>query len=328
VTLLTSQSKRVLIVGHSGQDGTLLSESIKSRGDQVFGFSRSGFYPPNTNLCNQTWNASDKKQVRALLIELRPDEIYYLAAHHTSSEGTKSKSAIEDFDLSYETHVLGLLQILVVVEESIPSCRIFYAASSLVYEGDPGEIQDEQTPFCPSSFYGMTKAQGVWLCREFRNNRGVFASTGILYNHESRFRAPHFLSQKIIRAAARIALGSREKLKLGDITARVDWGYAGDFVNAFQKILKLPFGDDFIVATGESHTVREFAELSFACFGLDWREHTEHSPEVLTRRLSPRVGDASKLRAATGWVPTMSFAELINHLVDSERDRLVHLAQL
>ncbi len=328
MTILSARSKRVLIVGHIGQDGTLLSEEIKKRGDEVFGISRNGTYPVKIPGCPNLCIASSPEKIGAFVTEICPDEIYYLAAHHTSSEGTKSKSAIEDYHLSYETHVLGLLHVLVVVAERIPSCRIFYAASSLVFEGEQGEVQDEQTPFCPSGFYGMTKAQGVWLCREFRNNRGVFASTGILYNHESRFRAPHFLSQKIIRAAARIASGSREKLKLGDITARVDWGYAGDFVNAFQKILMLPFGDDFIVATGESHTVREFAELSFACFGLDWREHTEHSPEVLTRRLSPRVGNASKLRTATGWVPSMSFSELIDHLVASERNRLGHLAQL
>lgn len=313
---------RVLIVGHTGQDGTLLRAGLVSRGDEVFGVSRTVTHPSPIPGCPPAWFAGDPDSVRDFIVALRPEEIYYLAAYHTSSEGSEAVSAVEAYGLSHETHVLGLLHVLAAVAEHVPACRIFYAASSLLYDGEHGEVQDESTPFNPSGFYGMTKAQGVWLCREFRKSKGVFASAGILYNHESSHRAAHFLPQKIVRTAARIAAGSAEKLRLGDISARVDWGYAGDYVLAFQKILALPASDDFIIATGEAHSVQELADLSFARFGLDWRDHTELNPGVLTRRLNVRIGDARKLRAASGWQPTLDFPGLIDLLVAAEQARL------
>ena len=317
---------RVLIVGHTGQDGTLLRASLEGRGDEVFGVSRSGTHPDSIPGCPPSWTVGDPKKVRNFIVALRPDEIYYLAAYHTSSEGSVVVSALEAYGLSHETHVLGLLHVLDAVADHVPACRVFYAASSLVFDGENGEVQNELSTFNPRGYYGMTKALGIWLCREFRKSRHVFASVGILYNHESQYRAPHFLSQKIVRAAARIASGSREKLRLGEISARVDWGYAGDYVMAFQRALALPAGDDFIIATGEAHSVKEFAELSFARFGLDWRDHTEHSPGVLTRRLNVRIGDSSKLRAASGWQPTLDFPGLIDHLVAAEHARLALLS--
>lgn len=316
---------RVLIVGHTGQDGTLLRESLERRGDQVFGVSRTAIYPDPIPGCPPAWIAGDPDVVRDFVVAVRPAEIYYLAAYHTSSEGSDALSAVEAYGLSHETHVVGLLHVLEAVAECVPACRIFYAASSLVYDGEHGEVQDELTPFNPSGFYGMTKVLGIWLCREFRRNRGVFVSAGILYNHESPYRAAHFLSQKIVKTAARIAAGSAERLRLGDISARVDWGYAGDYVVAFQKILALPAGDDFVIATGEAHSVQEFAELSFARFGLDWRDHTELNPGVLTRRLNVRIGDSRKLRATSGWKPTLDFPGLIDLLVTAEQARILPL---
>lgn len=314
---------RVLIVGHTGQDGRLLHASLESRGDEVFGVSRTATHPSTIPGCPRAWYAGDPDSVRKFIVALRPEEIYYLAAYHTSSEGSEMVSRIEAYSLSHETHVLGLLNILSTVVDDLPECRIFYAASSLVFDGQRGEMQNELTEFNPTGFYGMTKAQGIWICREFRKSKDVFVSVGILYNHESPYRATHFLSQKIVRAASRIAAGSPEKLRLGDISARVDWGYAGDYVLAFQKILALSESDEFIIATGESHTVQEFAELTFDRFGLDWRDHTEFSPGLLTRRLSVRIGDASKLREASGWQPRFNFPGLIDHLVSAEQARAV-----
>ena len=318
---------RALIVGHNGQDGTLLRHSLEGQGYEVFGVSRSCTYPPAIPGCPLAWSARDPDNVLNFITALRPDEVYYLAAYHTSSEGSVTISAIEEFALSYEAHVQGLLHLLVSVAEKHSVCRIFYAASSLVFDGKNSEVQDEHTPFNPTGYYGMTKAQGIWICREFRKSRGVFVSVGFLYNHESKHRAPHFLSQKIVRAAGRIASGSPEKLCLGDIFARVDWGYAGDFVSAFQHILKLPVSDDFIVATGKAHSVKEFAELTFDRFGLKWSDHIEYAPSVLKRHLNVRIGDASKLRMASGWKPTLDFTGLIEHLVSAEKARIAYLAQ-
>jgi GDPmannose 4,6-dehydratase len=314
---------RVLIIGHSGQDGTLLRESLETRGDEVFGVSRSATYPFNFLGCSSPWDIGDSDFVRKLILAVRPDEIYYLAAHHTSSEGTLQVSGVDEYISCHKTHVLGLLNVLDVLSLHLTTCKIFYAASSLVFDGEIDEVQNELTPFNPGGYYGITKALGIWLCRDYRKKRGLIASVGILYNHESHYRSEHFLSQKIIRAAARIAAGSKEKLRLGDITARVDWGYAGDYVNAFQKILALPVGDDFIVATGKSHTVQNFAELSFAGFGLDWQNHVEHYPSVLTRHQTTRIGNAIKLRTATGWRMELDFSGLIEKLIFEERARQV-----
>jgi len=246
-----------------------------------------------------------------------------LAAYHTSSEVCVEVSTFEDYALSHETHVLGLLNDLSTVAEHLPECRIFYASSSSVFECERGETQNKLIEIIPSEFDGMTKLQGIWLCREFRKSKNVFVSVGILYNYESPYRATRFLSQKIVSTAARIVAGSPEKLRLGDISARVDWGYAGDYVVAFQKILALSEGDEFIIATSEAHSLQEFAELTFNLLGLDWRDYTELNPGVLTRRLSVRIGDASKLRAASGCQPTLNFPGLINLLVAAEQARAV-----
>jgi GDPmannose 4,6-dehydratase len=319
---LATFKKRILIIGHTGQDGSLLRESIEDQGGEVFGVSSSGTYPQSIPGCPADWVAGEPESVRKFILALRPDEIYYLAAHHTSSEGRLELLRLEAYVRSHEVHVLGLLNVLDTVSLYVPFCRIFYAASSLVFDGEQGEIQDELSPFSPTDFYGMTKAQGVWLCREFRKKRGLFVSVGILYNHESKYRPAHFLSQKIVRSAARISAGSPEMLQLGNLGARVDWGFAGDYVIAFQEILKLSKADDFIIASGEAHSVQEFAELSFDRFGLDWRNHTVQSQVVLTRQLKTRIGNTRKLKETSGWQPTLDFPGLIDNLVKAEQARL------
>jgi len=312
---------RVLIIGHSGQDGTLLLKSLESSGHEVYGMSRYSFYPEAMVDLAVVSGNRDLQSIRDFIRFLQPTQIYYLAAHHTSSEGAGTDSLIDTYMYSHETHVLGFLNVLNAVEESIPNCRVFYAASSLVFSGMTGEVQNESTPLDPVGFYGLTKAQGILLSHEYRRQRGLFVSVGILYNHESPHRPAHFLSQKIVRAAARIAAGSDENLIVGDLTARVDWGYAGDYVLAFQKILELPTSDDFIVASGEAHSVQEFTERVFDGFGLDWRDHVEVNRDVLTRQFKVRIGDVAKLKSETGWTPSLDFFGLIDHLVSAEKAR-------
>ncbi len=316
---------RVLIIGHSGQDGTLLLKSLESSGHEVYGMSRFSLYPEVMADSAVVSGNRDLQSVRDFIRLLQPAQIYYLAAYHTSSEGTESASLMESYMRSHETHVLGFLNVLNTVKEYVPTCRVFYAASSLVFSGEIGEVQNELTPLNPIGFYGLTKVQGIFLSQEYRRQRGVFVSVGILYNHESPYRPAHFLSQKIVRVAARIAAGSDENLMLGDLTARVDWGYAGDYVLAFQKILGLPTSDDFIVASGEAHSVQEFAELAFARFGLDWRDHVKVNQDVLTRQFKVRIGNAEKLKSKTGWTPSLDFVGLIDHLVDAEKARTLSI---
>jgi GDPmannose 4,6-dehydratase len=306
---------KVIIVGHRGQDGTLLSHSLESSGHEVFGFSRSSSYSTDPQYSNLRVHIEDAESVYSLVDRFQPDEVYYLAAHHTSSEKISQSDPRTDFHLSQLTHVIGPLNFLSAIRERSPHSRFFYASSSLVFSGKNGEVQDEQTPLSPQGFYGITKAEGMWLCREFRERFNIFASVGILYNHESYLRPANFLSQKIVQSAIRIASGSDEKLVVGDLSSRVDWGYAPDYVKAFQDILSLNYSEDFIISTGEAHSVQEFIEIAFEYFNLDPQEYVIEDPSLLRRRPPAKVGDSTKLKAKTGWQPSLSFRDFVKQLI-------------
>lgn len=243
-----------------------------------------------------------------------PDEIYYLAAFHHATEDVIDLSAAALLRCSFEVHVMGLLNVLQAMEECCPRTRLFYAASSHVFGPPESEWQDERTPLAPNTAYGISKAAGLQCCQLYRQ-KGIFAATGILFNHESSLRKPSFLSQKIVRGALQAQRDPTYRVMLGDLDARVDWGYAPDYVDAIFRILQLSEASDFVVASGEMHTVREFAEAAFGALGLDWRRQVETDPRLLTRVSYPLRGDSTKLRVATGWSPSVSFIELVARLV-------------
>jgi GDPmannose 4,6-dehydratase len=294
---------------------------LRSRGYGVLAIGRTA-----TESLGFDWeghvDVSDPQSVLRMLTVLQPREVYHLAAFHHSSEQRVAFSP-ELFVRSYETNVFSLYNLLEGIRAGSPSSRLFYAASSMVF-GDPvDEVQNEATPFNPKGVYGITKASGVFACRVFREQHGVFASAGILYNHESQYRGPQFVSQKIVRAAVAIAMGLRaEKLVLGDLSSEVDWGYAPDFVQAFHGVLGLPAADDFIVATGVKRSVRDFVELAFKAVGLLAEGHVVENQQVVTRRSAARVGDATRLRERAGWRPTCTFEEMVRRLVDAETARV------
>lgn len=310
-------AKRTIVVGHTGQDGTLLVRDLRLRGDEIVGISRSSKMraaglPPGSK-----GDIRNQDEVSALIEAFRPDEVYYLAAHHTSSESDHVPATPrEQFEAAQATHVTGLLNFLSAIVEKSPAARIFYASSSLVFSGENGESQDETTPLTPQGFYGITKAQGMWLCREFRNRHKVFASVGILYNHESHLRPPGFLSAKIIQTAIRISEGSAEKLEIGSLSSKVDWGYAGDYVAAFQKILAADEAGDFVVATGEAHTVEEFIHIVFRYFGIDPGGYVVENRTILARTPPVKIGNANRLRVKTGWKPSRGYAEFVTQLIE------------
>lgn len=315
-------AKRTIVVGHAGQDGSLLVGDLQKRGDQIIGIGRSSSIFPAGFPSDVIEDITNAKEVYQAVRLFQPDEIYYLAAYHTSSEAGATQAPLhKQFESAQAIHVTGLVNCLSAIVEESPATRLFYASSSLVFSGENGERQDETTPLTPQGFYGITKAQGMWLCREFRKNHKVFASTGILYNHESHLRAPGFLSAKIIKAAIRISEGSPEKLEVGNLSSRVDWGYAKDYVAAFQKILAANSPDDFIVATGEAHTVEEFIHIVFNHFGLDPNRYVVENKKILSRTPPVKIGDSKKLRNMTGWKPSLSYAEFVPQLIE---DHLAH----
>ncbi len=294
-----------LVIGAGGQDGRLLSEPLSREGVRVVGFTRGSL------------DLSSATAVQTMIASERPDQIYYLAAHHHSSQD-KAPGPADLFRASFAAHVDGLVNVLEAMRLVAPVARLFYAASSHVFGSQPSTpIQDESTPLNPDNIYGITKTAGVHACRHYRNEHRVFASVGYLYNHESPYRRAEFVTTKIIRGAIDISRGNRDVLVLGDLSAQIDWGWAPDYVDAMMRILRLDHPDDFVIATGHSHTVQEFVELAFAGVGLDWRKHVQENPVIITKRKLGLVGNPAKLKAATGWSPTVTFEGMIRKLLDA-----------
>ena len=305
-----------IVVGAGGQDGHYLCRELTTRGDRVVRIARSGIYGDMSQRPLDILNAD---AVADLVREVLPDEIYYLAAHHHSSqEGTGSLRAL--LDESYQIHCVGLQNCLNAMSVVRRETRLFYAASSLIF-GDPAESpQTEDTPMAPFCAYGVTKLNGVGLCRAYRANEGLFASAGILYNHESPLRHRDFVRRKIACAVADIYRGRGSRLELGALDAQVDWSAAEDVVRAMMAMLSVDEPRDFIVASGVLHTVRDFVARAFSLVGLDYRDHILEVPRILHRplRKRPLCGDSKRLRLATGWQPKLSFDDLVELLVQAE----------
>ena len=247
------------------------------------------------------------------------DEIYYLAAHHHSSEDDLGLTA-ELVRRSFAVHVDGLLNILDAMVACVPKARLFYAASSHIFGVVSGSPQTEETPLRPICVYGITKSAGVELCRLFRQQHGVFASVGILYNHESPRRGPSFLSRKVARAVVEIERGARASLVLGDLDARTDWGYAPEYVEAMRRILALEQSGDFVISSGRAESVREFVAAAFGQAGLDWTKYVRVDRTVDRKaKRGLLVGDPGKVARLTGWSARTSVQDLARLMVDAER---------
>jgi len=306
--------RSALIIGASGQDGRLLTDLLLRRGYRVRGWTRSS--PPTATDCEcETVDLLKARAVERELRRLQPDEIYYLAAFHHSTEDRIKLSETELLERSVEIHLLGLQNVLEAIKTTNGATRLFFAASSHVFGTPNVAMQDESTPLNPTSAYGISKTAGLRCCQLYRDEDGIFAAAGILFNHESALRPPSFLSQKIVRGALRAQRDPAFKLVLGDLAARTDWGYAPDYVEAMYRILQLPEAGDFVVATGEQHTVEEFAAIAFGEVGLDWRQHVTTDSSLLNKPALPLCGNAAKLRKMTGWAPTLSFHEIVRSLV-------------
>lgn len=307
--------KTALVVGSEGQDGRLLRALLERRRDRVLGVHRTGVSSSGLEW-SEAVDITRFEAVQAVVRALRPDEIYHLAAIHHSSQ----EAHVEDlgsFRRLYEVNFFSLLNFLEAARLHSPSSRIFYAASSHVFGRPDTEVQDETTPLRPESSYAMTKADGLHACRLYRESHRLFASTGILYTHESRYRDEKFLSMKIVRGALRIKAGAERELVLGRLDARVDWGFAPDYVEAMPLILAAPEAGEFVIASGTAHSVQDFVRIAFAAVGLDWRRYVRENPSLMTRDTPLRIGNPGKLKAATGWSPKTGFESMIRELVRS-----------
>ncbi|MBC7353449.1 MAG: GDP-mannose 4,6-dehydratase [Thermogutta sp.] len=317
-------TKRALITGITGQDGSYLAEFLLQKGYEVHGMVRrsstEGFeriQHIRDRIHLHQADLLDQLSLVRLLAEVRPHEVYNLAA--MSFVPTSWEQPL----LTGEFTALGVTRMLEAIRHVDRTIRFYQASSSEMFGAVREEPQNENTPFYPRSPYGVAKVYGHWITVNYRESFGIFACSGILFNHESPRRGKEFVTRKVTDAVARIKLGLQEKLYLGNLDAMRDWGFAGDYVEAMWLMLQQPQPDDYVVATGEKHSVRELVELAFDYVGLDWKRYVEIDPrlirpaEVFTLR-----GDATKARTVLGWKPRVTFPELVRMMVDADLERV------
>ena len=323
--------KKALITGITGQDGSYLAELLIGKGYQVHGLIRrsSSFntgrldhlyrdpHDPNAALLLHYGDLTDANSLRELLGRSSPDEVYNLGAH---------SHVRVSFDMPiYTADVCGvgtmrLLEAIREYQQNVSRRIRFYQASSSEMFGNAHECpQNERTPFYPRSPYAAAKVYSFWVTVNYREAYGLFACNGMLFNHESPRRGETFVTRKITRAIGRIKYGLQKHLHLGNIDARRDWGFAGDYVEAMWMMLQQPEPDDFVIATGESHSVREFLELAFGCVDLDWRDFVKTDPRYFRpTEVHQLLGDATKARNELGWAPKVGFPELVRRMAEAD----------
>ncbi|MCX6702712.1 MAG: GDP-mannose 4,6-dehydratase [Candidatus Wolfebacteria bacterium] len=322
--------KKALITGITGQDGSYLAEFLPGKGYEVHGltrvpalenpearFSRIGGLLNNKKIILHYGDVSDYPTVWRLIAKIKPDEVYHLAAI------SSIKSTFEDDFGTFKTNTDSAHYLLSAIKELAPGAKFYFAGSSEMFGHPKATPQDENTPFNPVSPYAISKLAGFNLVKMYREAYGIFACTGIAYNHESPRRGFEFVTRKIISTAAKIKLGLEKELKMGSLDSRRDWGYAGDFVEAMWLMLQADKADDYVIGTGINHTVQELIEITFNNLGLDWQKFVVidkefvRPPETFEFRANP-----VKIKTILGWVPKTSFEEMIKMMVDSDLKRL------
>lgn len=301
-----------VVIGSAGQDGRLLVERLRAERKTVVGVSR-----------DSGPNIEDAAAVQEFVRVVQPKRVFFLAAFHHSAEDAVDADPAGLLNQSFAIHTHAWTNVLEACRRHAASCRLFYASSSHVFGNPKTPVQNEATPLDPVNIYGISKVAGMHVGRFYRSRLGMHVSAGILYNHESPYRAPKFLSQRIVRGALAALAGKREgrteTLTLGNLSATVDWGYAPDYIDAMVRITERDTPDDYVVATGKAHTVQQFAEAAFSQLGLNWKEHVQEMPGIVRKESVTLVGDASRLRDATGWAPTVTFEQMIGTLLGAAR---------
>jgi GDPmannose 4,6-dehydratase len=319
---------RALITGITGQDGSYLAELLLTKGYEVHGIVRPESLADAATLPENIAQIADKVSLHPGTLEnhlslsqavrtVRPDECYHLAGPSFVEASFEEEPSI------LATLVSGSHALLAAIKEMAPKCRFFFAGSSEMFGAPTTSPQDETTPFNPRSIYGLAKLSGHHTVRYYRDRYGVFCCTAILYNHESPRRAQTFVPRKVSRAVAAIKCGHQQQVALGRLDARRDWGYAPEYVEAMWMMLQAPRPRDYVVATGETHSVEELVDLAFAHVGLDWREHVVMDERLVRLPEATQLcGDSRRVREELDWRPRKPFAEMVMEMVDADMARI------
>ncbi len=320
-------AKRALITGITGQDGSYLTELLLGKGYDVYGIIRrsSSFnteridhlyqdpHEPGTRLRLVYGDLNDSSSLNSILRQIQPDEIYNLGAQ------SHVRVSFDVPEYTAEVTGLGTVRLLEAIREIGVRPKFYQASSSELYGQVAESPQTERTPFHPRSPYGCAKAYAYYITVNYREAYGLFACNGILFNHESERRGETFVSRKITRAATRIKLGLQEKLYLGNLDARRDWGHARDYVAAMHLMLQADEPDDYVIATGETHSIREFLDEAFSHLDLDWHRYVETDPRYYRpAEVDLLLGDATKARERLGWKPEINFTRLVRVMVEHD----------
>jgi len=318
--------KKALITGITGQDGSYLAELLLCKGYEIHGLIRRAstfntdridhlyrdFHDPQARIYLHYGDLSVSGQLTDLLQEIRPDEIYHLGAQ------SHVRVSFDMPEYTGDVTGLGTIRLLEAIRKTGIKTRFYQASSSEMFGAAPPP-QSEATPFQPQSPYAAAKVYAYYVVRNYRDAYNLFASNGILFNHESPRRGETFVTRKITRAATRIKLGLQDKLFLGNLAAKRDWGFAGDYVEAMWLMLQQERPDDYVISTGETHSVREFAEKVFAKLGLDYQRHVEIDPRYFRpTEVDVLLGDAARARKALNWAPKVGFDQLIDMMVAAD----------
>lgn len=311
-------SRRTLITGVTGQDGSLLAELLSGKGHEVHGVTRrqdavacEGSVPVQLHVLGPN------RSLNEVVAEIQPEEIYHFAADSFVPNGWERP--VENVQSNY-TMTLDLLE---AVREFCPSARLVNACSREVFGKLFDGMANEETEMRPTTPYGINKAASRWMTNAYRDRYGLFATNAILFNHESPRRGENFVTRKVSKGVAEIKLGLADRLQLGATTARRDWGYAGDFVEAMWRMLQIDEPHDFVIGTGVTHSIEDLVRLGFDCVSLDWRQYVEGKPELArVNDANTIAADISKARNLLGWQPKIGFAELVEMMVRADLSKL------
>ena len=315
--------RKAFITGITGQDGSYLAEILLEKDYEVYGMIRrsSSF---NTARIDHIFgdielvfgDLGDGSSLNQLVRTIRPDEVYNLGAQ------SHVRVSFDIPEYTADVAALGTLRLLDAIREEGVQCRFYEAGSSEMFGQVRETPQNEETPFHPRSPYGVGKVFGYWITRNYREAYGMYAVNGILFNHESPRRGPTFVTRKITRAIGAILRGEQDELRLGNLEAKRDWGYARDYMDGAWRMLQADAPDDYVLATGETHSVREFLDEAFAYAGLEWDKYVKIDERYFRpSEVDVLLGDASKAREKLGWEPNVQFAELVRIMVDHDRER-------